>query len=153
MLIKLVSPAGKVQNIRKSDVQYYLGHGYKYVDVSADLETVELMSPAGKVVVMKRDVGSYLQREGWSLLVEKASAEDETPEKPAGDETPETPEEPEKPVEDEIPTTPTDEVLVEELESVQEPEIVEADAEATGNIPDGVAEAEETIEQFQLQFN
>lgn len=140
MLIKLVSPAGKVQNIRKTDVQFHLKHGYKYVNEPADLETVEMMSPAGKVIIMKKDVGAHLQREGWSLLEPEPSAKDETPEKPVGDETPETP------VEDETPVLPTDAAPVEEpeLATEQEPE-PEAETESKPE-PVEVEEAEETTE-------
>lgn len=123
MLVKLVSPAGKVQNIRKVDVQFHLNHGYKYVDKPADLETVELMSPAGKVVIMKKDIGDYLNREGWSLLEPEPLAKDEKPEPleiPVEDGVLANPE---KPVEDETPVLPTDEASVEEPESVTESEL------------------------------
>lgn len=141
MSIKMISPVGKkVMNIRKEDIQLYLGRGYKYVDEPADLETVEMMSPAGKVVIMKKDVGDYLNREGWSLLELEIPAEDETPEPPIEDEIPE------KPVEDEIPVLPTDTAPVEEpeLAAEQEPEL-EAEIESESE-PVESEEAEETID-------
>lgn len=153
MLTKLVSPAGKIQNIRETDVAYYLSHGYKRV---VESETVELMSPAGKRVVMKKDINDYLNREGWHLLEEPVEdetaetlekpVEDETPEKPVEDETPEKPvedETPEIPVEDEIPEIPTDEVPVEE----SKPEMVEDDAENAGGVSEGADEASTEVEE------
>jgi len=114
MSIKMMSPVGKkVMDIRKEDVQLYLGRGYKYVDEPADLETVEMMSPAGKVVIMKKDVGDYLNREGWSLLESNiAPVEDEIPEEPNVV----------QPVEDEIPVLPIDTAPVEEPEYAPETE-------------------------------
>lgn len=155
MLIKLKTPGGQIEKVRIENIQYYLNRGYKRIIEPEILETVELMSPAGKVVVDKKDMNDYLQREGWGLLVEKVPTDDETPEPPVENETPE---EPEKPVEDETPVLPTDETPVEEPESTlveePEPEIVEADTETTDDIPEGAEEADaETEGQFQRKRN
>lgn len=139
MSIKMISPVGKkVMDIREEDRQLYLERGYKYVDASTDLETIEMMSPAGKVVIMKKDVGDYLQREGWSLLESKPLIEDEKPEPSVEDGILANPE---KSVEDEIPILPTDEA------PVKEPEMVKADAETINDIPEGAEEVDAELER------
>jgi len=122
MLVKLMSPANKVEKVRQVDLQHYLNLGYKQMIVQ-EVETVELMSPAGKIVVLKRDVDDYLQREGWSLL------KDELPEEPEMSEIPE------------IPNTSAEGEIPEELEAPAEDEILEE--------PEALAENELSVEAEQ----
>jgi len=129
MLIKLETPGGQIEKVRIENLQYYLNRGYKRIIEPETSETVELMSPAGKVVVLKQNMYDYLNREGWSLLVEEISTTNETPETS------------EIPVEDEISE------VAPELAVKQEPE---PEPEAETELKSESVELEE-IEETQLE--